>query len=212
MTPNLQQALNTLQQTGKVSLPGAQAVWSSTQRMLWKVLLVMIAVVAIGGPVALFVLGFAGTGIGFGTIFGMVTGIIMLVGVVLVVRYGARRHKTFQSTETQPVIIDARGLTMRGIGPIPWADFGPAHHGMVPAEQRDGYVRRAVMELTPSGLYNVNERTAPEMRIRISPPAGPFWNQRHRYVYLPGVEGLREQEVIELINTGHRLYGGTVRT
>src|SRR5699024_7597027 len=209
MTPNLQQALNTLQQTGKVSLPGAPAAWSSPQRLSWKVMLVMVAEAASGGPVAVIVLGFAGTGIGFGTIFGMVTGIIMLVGVVLVLQYGARRHKTFQSAETQPVIIDARGLTMRGIGPIPWADFGPSQHGMVPAEQRDGSVRRAVMELTPSGLYNVNERTAPEMRIRISPPAGPFWNQRHRYVYLPGVDGLREQEVIEPIHTGHRPYGGT---
>src|SRR5690625_1215751 len=144
MTPNLQQALNTLQQTIKVSLPGAPAVWSSTQGMLWITWLLVRVVGAIGGPVALFVLGVAGTGIGCGTIFGMVTGMIMLVGVVLVLRYGARRHKTFQSTEAQPVIIDARGLTMRGIGPIPWADFGPAHHGMVPAEQRDGYVRRAV--------------------------------------------------------------------
>lgn len=64
-----------------------------------------------------------------------------------------------------------------------------------------------VMVLTPSGVYHVNHLLAPELRPRISPPMGPVWNRHHRYIYVPGVGGLKEAEVIRLINTGREMFG-----
>src|SRR5699024_11400242 len=54
--------------------------------------------------------------------------------------------------------------------------FRPGRKKMVPAERNEGYALRAVMPLSTSGLFNVNERTPPKMRDRISPPMGPIWN------------------------------------
>src|SRR5699024_12538047 len=54
-----------------------------------------------------------------------------------------RRQERFRDTERQPVLLEPRGLTLRGIGPIPWADFGPAEKKMVPAERNEGYALRS---------------------------------------------------------------------
>src|SRR5699024_12301555 len=118
-----------------------------------------------------------------------------------------RRPYPSRQSERRHVFLDARGLARRGTGPIPWADFGPADKPMVPAERDEGYVLRAVMQLPASGLFNVNERTPPEMRDRLSPAMGPFWNKHHRYIYVPGGEGLKQADVMHLINAAHKLFG-----
>lgn len=79
---------------------------------------------------------------------------------------------------------------------------------MVSAERTDGFVRRAVMPLTDSGLFAVNERLSPELRERISPPTGPVWNRHHRYLYVPGGDGLAQAEVRQLINTARQMFSG----
>src|SRR5699024_1971104 len=82
-------------------------------------------------------------------------------------RYAPTRTiSRYRTTARAP---EPRGLTLRGIGRSPWTDFGPAEKKMVPAERNEGYALRAVMPLSTSGLFNVNERTPPKMRDRISP-------------------------------------------
>lgn len=201
--------MNTLHQTGRVSLQGTSAVWSTTTRVLFIVLIALIGFVVVGGTIAVVVLGVSGPGVSPGAIIGFFTSFVMMGGVAALVTYGFRKQNRYRATESEPVILEPNGLTMRGVGPIPWMDFGPAEHRMIPAERTDGYARRAVMELTPAGLYNVNERTPPETRQKISPAMGPFWNRHHRYIYVPGVEGLKQREVMELINTAARIHGGT---
>ena len=142
----------------------------------------------------------------FGMIFGYITSLGLITGLFFLIRHGMRRQEQFRDTERQPVVLEPRGLTLRGIGPIPWADFGPAVKKMVPAERDEGYALRAVMPLSTSGLFNVNERTPHKMRDRISPAMGPFWNRHHRYIYVPGIEGLNQSEVMYLINVAHELH------
>lgn len=206
MSPMMQQTMNDLHNTGYVSLPGAPARWSNLTGVLAKVLLGLIGVVAIGGVVVVLIMVINGTFPGGAALFGVFGVLVMLGGLGTLVWLWNRRQNSYRDLERQPVIMEPRGLTLRGIGPIPWTDFGIAERRWVPAEQDDGWVRRSVMELTQQGFFNVNERTAPEMRRRISPPIGPVWNKHHRFVYVPGVEGLEQHEVMDLINAAHGLF------
>src|SRR5699024_8441981 len=125
------------------------------------------------------------------------------VALLLLTR-ALRKQRRFRATEVSPVIIQESGLTLRGVGPIPWDDFGRAGHRMVPAERDSGFVRRAVMELSPSGFANVNQRLPQELRARLSPVIGPVWNRHHRFIYVPAAEGLRQGEVMQVINAGRQ--------
>lgn len=206
MLPTMQQAMNSLHGTGRVSLPGAPARWSSLTRVLLVVLLCLIGLLGLGGMIVPLIMAATGNWPGGAALAGVLGAMVMLGGVATLVFWIFRRQNAYRDIERQPVRLDPGGLTLRGIGPIPWSDFSAAEHRMVPAEHDSGWVRRAVMELTPRGLYAVNELVSPEMRRRISPPSGPLWNRHHRFIYVPGVEGLSQSEVMELINTAHRKY------
>ncbi len=204
----MQGTLQQLRTTGMVRLPGTPARTSRLLRGLTLVLVVLIGLVGIGG------LGFGVVAIATGavevtaaTIMGMVMVLAMMAGLMALVLWWRRSLGRYAQVENLPLVIDASGLTLRGIGPIPWWDFGPAEHRMVPAEHDDGYTRRAVMTLTRSGFHNVNVALPEHLRSRISPAHGPFWNKRHDWIYVPGVAGLGEGEVMDLINTARAMYG-----
>lgn len=48
-------------------------------------------------------------------------------------------------------VVDARGITVDGVGPVPWIDLEPSTYRMEPAARSDGYERTLVMPLTPAG-------------------------------------------------------------
>lgn len=204
----LHQAMTTLHQTGRVSLRGDASTWSSVTRILIIALCVLVGVMSVGGTAVIIFVSVTDPSIGPVPLFALIPGLLAMGGMMTWLVSVARKRSRYSATETDPVILDPNGLTMRGVGPIPWRDFGPAQHKMVQAEHDGGFVRRAVMELSPSGLYNVNERTPFEIREKLSPAVGPFWNRHHRYIYIPGVEGLKTKEVMQLINAGHRLFSG----
>ncbi|WP_417216206.1 hypothetical protein [Arthrobacter sp.] len=200
-------AMGTLQSTGAVRMPGRKAAWSRATRWLLLVLICFVCLL----PVVLVVVLVATWGqfqIGVGTIMGFLGFLVMLAGALTLVVWGYRRHTTSSAQELQDVTLDASGLTLRGIGPIPWQDFGPADYRMVRSEHGSAFTRRAVMPLTPSGLVMVNERTPLALRSRISPATGAFWKARHLNIYVPGVEGMTEGEVMQLINTAHWMFVG----
>ena len=203
---NIDEALARLQAAGSVMLAGKPATWSSGLRVLMIILLVLVVLVGLGSIGGIPFAIAAGLQVGPGTIFGVVgVGGMILLGIVLL-RIGIRNQQRHRVTEREPIVIEQRGLTLRGVGPIPWSDFGHAEHRMVPAERDSGYVRRAVMELTPVGMANVNERLPRNLRERISPKMGPIWNQHHRYVYVPAAEGLSQREVMHLINAAREMF------
>ena len=197
-----------VQGAGWVSLPGAPAVWSSAMRWLFLVLMVLVGLLAVGGLVSVPFALVSGVEVTAATVFGFLGVYAMLAVLATLISVGYRRQKRYREVERRAVIIEARGITLRGVGPIPWRDFGPAQHRMVRNEHSDGWVRRAVMPLTASGFVGVNQRLDPALRERISPATGPFWNRTHRHIYVPGVEGMRQGEVMWLINAAHRMFGG----
>lgn len=199
--------MHTLHYTGRLRLEGEPALWSKSTMVLSRILMGLITLVAVGAFIAVVAVGiFVENPPWGGMVFGFIGCLGMMTILFLWIRHTVRRRSRYQDTERQPVVFEPQGLTMRGVGPIPWVDFGPAERRMVPAEHDDGFTLRAVMELTPSGMFNVNERTPPEMRELISPAMGPIWNRHHRYIYVPGVDGFRQAEVIELINMAHRMF------
>ena len=198
----------TLQGTGRVSLPGEPAVWSGAMRWLFLVLLTLIGVLAVGGLVAVPFALASGIDVTVATVLGFLGVYAMLTVAAVLLNRGYRRQKRYLTVERRAVVLDAHGITLRGVGPIPWRDFGLAQHLMVRNEHSDGWVRRAVMPLTASGFAVVNQRLAPALRERISPPTGPFWNRTHRHIYVPGVEEMGQGEVMWLINAAHQMFSG----
>lgn len=200
-------ALHQLHNAGRVHLRGRPAAWSNALRILLMVLIGLIGVLVVGAPILLVTLAVTGrASITAGTVVSALAAIVMLalLGAVVVLVY--RRHSRLRDVECSPVVLEPRGITLRGIGPIPWHDFGAAQHRMVRAEHDTGYVRRAVMELTPSGFFAVNEQLPESLRDRISPATGPAWIRQRHCIYVPGVDGLRQREVMDLINRAHWMF------
>ncbi|NYF97563.1 hypothetical protein [Janibacter cremeus] len=212
-TVTRQSAMRELRDTGRVRLPGRPALWSRWTRGLTLVLLIMIGVAGCAGLVTVIVAAVNGSSrITAATVVGMAMVAAMLAGLVALVLWWRRSLSRHVGVEHSPVVLEASGLTLRGVGPIPWRDFGPARNMMVRAEYSSGWTLRAVMPLTPSGLVNVNERTSAHLRRRISPSTGPAWNRGHRWIYVPGVEGMRQADVMQLINVAHQMFGHPSRT
>lgn len=207
MTPTFAQALDTLRASQTVVLQGKPAKWSNTVRVLLYVLIGVVVLLGIGSIVVTAWVASASGRVGVFTIIGPLIVCAMVAAFVVWIRRGLSSQNEYREHEAESVTLNAHGLTLRGVGPIPWVDFGPAGRRLVPAERNSGYTPRAVMELTPSGSVNVNERLAPDLRARLSPPIGPSWNRHHRYIYVPGVEGLSQREVIQLINAGRDMFG-----
>ena len=203
----MQGALQQLRTTGMVRLPGSPAWTSRLLRGLTLVLAGLIGLVAVGGlVVGVVVIATGAVEVTAATIVGMVMVLAMLAALMALVLWWRRSLNRYAQVEHLPVVLDASGLTLRGVGPIPWWDFGPAEHRMVPSEHSDGYTRRAVMVLTRSGFHNVNVALPEQLRSRICPAHGPFWNKRHEWIYVPGVAGLGEGEVMDLINTARAMH------
>lgn len=174
--------------------------------VLFIVLRVLIIALAVATPIFLVVAIASGVQVFPAGIVGVISVLVMLAGAFTLVTYMSRRHRARGELERLDVWIGAEGVMLRGVGPIPWHDFEPARHQLVPAEHDSGYVSRAVMPLTPSGVFNVNNRLAPQLRERVCPVSGPMWKKMHYWVYVPGVEGLAQNEVMDLINRGHWMY------
>ena len=208
MNTAIEQALSTLRTRGTVTLTGAPATWSSVLQVMFIVLLVMVGLIAVAAVAGLPFAIASGVEVTAFTYFGLVCVLGVLTVMALLLRRGYRAQQRYREQERENLTLDARGITLRGVGPVPWADFGPAEHRMVPAERDSGRVRRAVMELTYSGMVAVNQHLHPDLRKRLSPAIGPLWNRHHRYIYVPAVEGMSQKDVMFLINSAREIFRG----
>lgn len=200
------QAWDTLQATGRICLEGEPASWSKALKSLVIVLLGLIGLLAVGVFVGFPVLIFTGMEVSAGSVFGFLGCLAMLTAMGSLVLHWHRVRNRYREVESLPVILDANGLTLRGVGPIPWQDFGLAEHQMVRAEHDSSYTRRAVMPLTAAGYHNVNQLLAYELRPRVSPATGSIRNRHHPNIYVPGVAGMKTSEVMWLINSARSLF------
>src|SRR5699024_7857409 len=125
MSPTLQQAMETLQRKGSVRISRAPADWAKTLVVQFRIVMGVVILLAGGGLVGVISVSIvADNPPWFGMIFGYITSLGLINGLFFLIRHGMRRQEQFRDTERQPVLLEPRGLTLRGIGPIPWADFG----------------------------------------------------------------------------------------
>ncbi|MCW4457988.1 hypothetical protein [Microbacterium sp. MPKO10] len=90
-------------------------------------LLWLVAVVAAGGLVFVVIAALMGT-----QITGVLMVTLLLAGVVVVLVFARRRQRANGEKERLDVWIGQQGLMLRGVGPVPWHGFGPAHHDRRP--------------------------------------------------------------------------------
>lgn len=142
-----------------------------------------------GARTALIVAG------GFLAAFGLLTGGLLA--------FALRRPGAQLKAEAEPVVIDAHGIACRGIGPIPWSYVGAPERRHVSARTEIGGPGTA-MPLTPEGIARVNQMPVHGQRRRIGPQ--PNFGLKIRFLLLPGVAGLSEDEVLQLFAVAHRRY------
>ncbi|NWN88437.1 MAG: hypothetical protein HLX51_07840 [Micrococcaceae bacterium] len=210
MASNLHHAMHVLHQTGQVYLPGAPVVWTDTAKnfLLASVIFAsLIGVLGLGGFVFAVITAVVAGSLALFLVFGIFSLFPVVFAVLVWLNYLRLQRHHPSGSEFQPVIIDARGLTMRGVGPIAWDDFLPPRYKIVSGEMR-GSQTRAVLPLTASGVSNLNSRLPSDVRNRLSPPGGLLGRRpNNRYMYVPGVDGLTPREMMDLLTAAYRVYG-----
>ena len=132
---------------------------------------------------------------GFLGAFGLLTGGLLA--------FALRRERDRLNAETEPVVIDEHGIVCRGIGPIPWSYVAGPERRHVSARTEIGGAGTA-MPLTPEGIARVNKMPIHWQRRRLGPQ--PNFGLKIRFLLLPGVAGLSEDEVLLLFAAAHRRF------
>ncbi|WP_029090004.1 hypothetical protein [Brevibacterium album] len=208
MTPTIEEALHALQTHGRIELRGAASGWAQLTLGLTAVLLGLVALLIVAPPLVLLIVFLTGTPLPVPAVIGGFGVMVLGAFMFALVRSMRKRHRQYRDTERSPVVIDGRGLTLRGVGPLPWQDLGPAENRLVMLPSSGSHTLRAVMMLTPSGLHNVNTRMPLHLRPLLSPAVRRFGRgQQHSWVFVPGVRNMSTREVIELLNRARALMG-----
>src|SRR5699024_3851907 len=138
------QAVSMLQSTGSVRMPGKPALWSGAMRWLFLALIVLVLIVlVVVGPIGIMTALVSDVSITPASILGIIDCYAMLVVVLALLFTLYRRQSRYKQIEHSEVRLEHQGLTLRGVGPIPWRDFNPAQNTLVPAEHDSGHVLRA---------------------------------------------------------------------
>jgi hypothetical protein len=205
--PPFETASARLQQQGWVRLVGTETGHSRGVRSLLMVVMWLIPAVMVMILIALFVLWILGVEIP-SQIFLAAGFAILLLGIVMLIPgIALRSMNRARTSEAFDVVLAPNGLTLRGVGPIPWTHFAPAQMKLVMSEHGGGgYKRRAVMPLTEAGIATVNGALAPELRERLFYATGPAWDRLTRYIAVPGIQGMNTKESMALLNQGQYLF------
>lgn len=197
------EARQQLDRLGAVALPGTTSAathrWLAGRRTLGRV---CGGIGVVGGICA--VVGVAAREVGawslllplglFLVFFGVVT-----VGLAVLSRrlIGDRLR-----AEHRPVVLDETGISLRGIGPIPWRDVEPPEIRRIWVRHDIGG-RCALMELTPPGHRRVNSPPGPWTAM-VGPR--PYLRVDVPYLLLPGIDGFSEDETVELFRVAHQRF------
>lgn len=131
---------------------------------------------------------------GFLAVLGLLVGLI-LIGV-------GRLWRDRIGSEHLPVRLDAFGVSLRGIGPIPWVHLRAPERLYVPVKNDFGG-RCTVMPLTQRAQTQV--RTQPgDWQLRLGPRS--YLRFDRPFLLLPGVEGLSEAEIVRLFHHAWSKY------
>lgn len=192
-------ALHTLRTSGRVTLPGRIGDPHLRMRRRLTTVAIVVAIICAAGLIVLLmgILLRAALLIGIGAPFVFI-GLVFTV-VTVVVSSNLRR---WLRVETAPVTIDAQGIRLRGIGPVPWADvYPPAFIKITTRGDVNGVC--GVMALTPQGYARVNSFPLPQSYL-IGPK--PYFRIDVPYLLLPGIAGVTEADTVYLFGVAHEMF------
>lgn len=195
--------LGQLHHHGAVSLPGSWA--GATARWLRRRRILMGTMFGISGTgVLTVVLGLALRNVGVWALLIPLGSLLAFVGLMggAIAGLLGRLMRDRLGAERQPVLIDQQGVTLRGIGPLPWRFLGPPARLHVRVKNDIGGAC-TLMPLTPEGHRVVNAQAGP-WRALVGPR--PYLRTEIPYLLLPGIEGLSEDEVVQLFQYAHERY------
>lgn len=81
-----------------------------------------------------------------------VTGVALLAAGLLLLAVALLLRRRALNTPWHMWRLDAAGLSIAGVGPLPWSHVGPVERRMVPAAYSDGNERAWVLPLTGPGI------------------------------------------------------------
>lgn len=193
---SLDAALRAFHSTGSVSLPGAASEplrrWLRGRRIA-----IGICFGVAGLGVLLLGIGLILRAVGAWRLLMLAGAALLLIGALtglIMLLTGLAWTRRVRS-EQLPVIIDATGLALRGIGPIPWADLMSPEWWSVTVKNDIGGVC-VVMPLTQHGQSQVDAQ--PGWRQNILGPK-PYLSPNVPALLLPGIDGLTTTEVMRLV-------------
>lgn len=126
-----------------------------------------------------------------------------LVGTAVLAAH-SRMMRPRALSEREPVVLSPQGAALRGIGPVPWHHLEPPRRTRVPVKNDIGG-DCLVMTFTPEGHAFANQR-AGWWSNRIGPK--PYLRLGIPHLLLPGIEGLSDDDVMELFRLAHRMFTG----
>ena len=205
LSDRVQQILQQIDAHGRAQLAGTESGtvvrWLKHRRVQRVVYVVALAL----GIVALIVgLVFHEFGV-WGLLFliGAFVAFLSLVGLGVLAAH-SRMMRGRLLSEHEPVVLSAQGIALRGIGPIPWSHLEPPRRTRVPVKNDIGG-DCLVMTFTPEGHAFANQRPG-RWSNRIGPK--PYLRFDFPHLLLPGIEGLGEDETVELFRVAHRRFAG----
>ncbi|MGC5628671.1 hypothetical protein ACPYO6_10555 [Georgenia sp. Z1344] len=146
---------------------------------------------------------------GFLSVVQMLGGVIVLcvAGIVALAVVGTRSAR-LRASEAEPVVLDDRGLAMRGVGPLPWHALGPARISTWRGADGEARGRRGSVPLTGLGIQLVEGELTGRDWFRLRARVRPSWTGQPPAIDLPGVVGMSAREVAILVNAARDLHLG----
>ena len=192
------EALNALRYTGSVSFAGRSTGWATRERLVIYVFFPFSIVLFLGAATVPFVE--ATTRLEVLKAVGYLLATALFLAIMTSYLVTGWKHRRVQR---QPVLIDARGLTLCGHGPIPWDGLQPAERRKVRLAKVEDPVTRDVIWLTRQGTEFIHGQLTEKQRKLLVPDHASDWVS---FLFVPGVKGLKAREFMEVYNAAHQRY------
>lgn len=187
MADSYQQARAELISTGTTSLQPSTAAVTVLRAMVG-----VLACVAVIGVVAIGAL----TDVPIG---GALAGLVPLLAMLGGMWFWLGRQR---GDEKRPLVVSPAGLTVKGVGPVPWIHLLPPEVQWQRAEHDSSYRRLPVMPFNGPGFAYLQSHLPPAQRRRLC-GRKPLWGAEPAVIRLPPVRGVGRDELIALLAEAH---------
>lgn len=158
------------------------------------------------------ILGLAGLGFGVAVpdttllIIGLFSMLIGAGGLVA----GLTLRRRSRNVRGAVWTVDTRGITIDGVGPVPWGDLEAPTHRFEPNPYDDGYQRALVMPLTDAGRQRALALDPTSRRIiNVSVRDTVFFGPKPlKSVRIPAMKEMSGGDFAGFLENARRFYGG----